>query len=253
MIENQANATSPESLYQASRVSQVDDLDTLVIAPHPDDAELGMGGAILMMLKQGKRVGVLDLTNGEPTPHGSLEIRAAETAAATNVLGLTWRGNLNLPNRSLQATLEAREKLAGVIRMLRPRWLFAPYWIDAHPDHVAATELVEAARFWAKLTKTNMPGDPFHPARIYNYYCVHLKMHAQPAFVLDISPFWEQKLQAIRCFASQFIEGRQHLTPSFLDQLTTEAAYWGKSIGVQYGEPFTSREPIGLTCWDGLI
>ena len=129
-------------------------LDALVIAPHPDDAELGMGGGILKMLSEGLSVGVLDLTSGEPTPHGSEEIRAAETRQATEILGLSWRSNLGLPNRSLESTLEARKKLASVIRQLRPRWLFAPYWIDAHPDHVAATELVEAARFWSKLSKS---------------------------------------------------------------------------------------------------
>jgi bacillithiol biosynthesis deacetylase BshB1 len=228
-------------------------LDVLVIAPHPDDAELGMGGAILKMLAQGVRVGILDLTNGEPTPHGSLEIRARETAAATQVLGVTWRGNLGLPNRCLQPTLDARALLAGVIRRARPRWLFAPFWEDAHPDHLAATELVEGARFWAKLTKTDLPGEPFHPSRIYHYYCVHLKMHPTPAFVLDISDQWEQKLESIRCYHSQFVIGREDLQPSFLDQLTIEAAYWGKTIGVRYGEPFTSREPIGLTEFSGLI
>lgn len=228
-------------------------LDVLVIAPHPDDAELGMGGAILKMLAQGVRVGILDLTNGEPTPHGSLEIRARETAAATQVLGVTWRGNLGLPNRCLEPTLDARAQLAGVIRRARPRWLFAPFWEDAHPDHLAATELVEGARFWAKLTKTDLPGEPFHPSRIYNYYCVHLKMHPTPAFVLDISNQWEQKLESIRCYQSQFVIGREHLQPSFLDQLKIEAAYWGKTIGVRYGEPFTSREPLGLTEFSGLI
>jgi LmbE family N-acetylglucosaminyl deacetylase len=124
-------------------------LDVLVIAPHPDDAELGMAGAILRFKSEGLRVGVLDLTSGEPTPHGTPEIRAKETQAATEILGLDWRDNLGLPNRSLEATLEARGQLAGVIRQVRPRWLFAPYWVDAHPDHVAATELVEAARFWS--------------------------------------------------------------------------------------------------------
>ena len=138
-------------------------LDALIIAPHPDDAELGAAGAILKMKAEGWRVGVLDLTSGEPTPHGSRELRVQETAAATEILKLDWRGNLGLPNRSLEATLEARGKLAGVIRELRPRWLFAPYWVDAHPDHVAATELIEAARFWAKLTKSDLPGEPWHP------------------------------------------------------------------------------------------
>jgi len=228
-------------------------LDILVIAPHPDDAELGMGGAILRFKAEGLRVGVLDLTTGEPTPHGSLEIRAQETAAATKIMGLDWRDNLGLPNRSLEPTLAAREKLAGVIRQQCPRWLFAPFWIDAHPDHGAATELVEAARFWAKLTKTDMPGEPHHPERIYNYFCVHLKLALQPAFVLDISAEWEQKLEAIRCYESQFITGRPTEPPTFLDSLSTEAAYWGKSIGVRYGEPFGCREPLGLSTMAGVI
>ena len=227
-------------------------LDVLVIAPHPDDAELGAAGAILKLKAEGHRVGVLDLTSGEPTPHGSLEIRARETAAATTILGLDWRDNLGLTNRSLEATLENRAKVAGVIRQQRPRWLLAPYWIDAHPDHVAATQLVEAAQFWAKLTKTDLPGEPHHPERIYNYYCIHLKTAAQPAFILDISAEWEQKLAAIRCYESQFITGRNK-QPTFLDQLRDEASYWGKTIGVAYGEPYTSREPVGISTLAGLI
>ena len=142
-------------------------LDILVVAPHPDDAEVGMGGAILKFRAEGLAVGVLDLTNGEPTPHGSPEIRQRETAEATKVLKLEWRENLGLPNRSLEPTLEARAKLATVFRRTRARWIFAPYWLDAHPDHVAATQLVEAARFWSKLTKTYRPGEPFYPERIF--------------------------------------------------------------------------------------
>lgn len=228
-------------------------LDVLVVAPHPDDAELGAGGAILTLKRDGRRVGVLDLTDGEPTPQGSPELRARETAAATAVLQLDWRGNLGLPNRSLENTLEARARLAGVIRQLRPRWLCAPYWVDAHPDHIAATPLIEAARFWAKLSKTDLPGEPFHPERVYHYYCVHLKLVPQPAFVLDISDVWERKLAAIACYQSQFVTGRPADPPTFLDRLRDEAAFWGKTIGVRYGEPWTSREPLGLTSWSGLV
>ena len=228
-------------------------LDVMVIAPHPDDAELGMGGAILRFQAEGLRVGILDLTDGEPTPFGSPEKRAQETAAATQVLGIDWRQNLGLPNRSLEATIEARRALASVIRQTRPRWLFAPYWIDAHPDHVAATQLVEAARFWAKLTKCDMPGEPHHPERIYNYYCVHLRMTPQPDFILDISEYWEKKLGSIRCYHSQFIEGRPTEPPTFLDRLRDEAAYWGKTIGVRYGEPFACREPLGMNSMKSLI
>jgi N-acetylglucosamine malate deacetylase 1 len=228
-------------------------LDILIIAPHPDDAELGMGGAIAKFKAHQWRVGVLDLTDGEPTPHGSTEIRATETADATRILGLDWRQNLQLPNRSLEPTLENRAKLAGIFRQQRPRWLFAPYWVDAHPDHVAATRLVEDARFWSKLSKTELPGEPFHPERIFHYYCVHLKLAIEPAFILDISGQWEQKLAAIECYRSQFITGRSATPPTFLDQLRDEAAYWGKLIGTRYGEPYTSREPLGLRTMEGLV
>ncbi len=228
-------------------------LDCLFVAPHPDDAELGAAGAILRMQAAGLRVGVLDLTSGEPTPHGSLEIRARETAAATAVLGLTWRENLGLPNRSLEATLENRAKLAAIFRRVRPRWLFAPYWVDAHPDHVAATQLIEAARFWSKLTKTDLPGEPYHPERIFYYYCVHLRVLAEPAFVLDITPFWEQKRAAIECYQSQFVAGRPTEPPTFIDRLRDQAAYWGWSIGAQYGEPYFSREPLGVSGFSDFL
>jgi bacillithiol biosynthesis deacetylase BshB1 len=228
-------------------------LDVLVVAPHPDDAELGMGGAILKLKADGLSVGVLDLTNGEPTPFGTPEVRAAETAAASRILGLDWRENLGLPNRSLEPTLEAREKLAGVIRTTRPRWLFAPYWVDSHPDHVAATQLIEAARFWAKLSKTEMPGLPHHPERIYHFYCVHLRQVPQPAFILDITDHWEKKQAAIECYQSQFIQGHEHERPSFVERLRHQAATWGWAIGTEYGEPFACREPIGLVGMSSLI
>ncbi|HEV3003337.1 MAG TPA: bacillithiol biosynthesis deacetylase BshB1 [Pirellulales bacterium] len=228
-------------------------LDVLVVAPHPDDAELGMAGAILKFKADGRKVGILDLTDGEPTPHGSTEIRARETAAATAILGVDCRENLGLVNRKLEATLESRAKLAETFRRLRPRWLFAPYWVDAHPDHEAATELVEAARFWSKLTKSDLAGEPHHPERIFYYYCVHLKHLAQPAFVLDISPYWDQKRRAIECYQSQFVVGKPTERPTFLDRQRDQAAYWGWSIGAAYGEPFASREPVGLSSLRDLI
>lgn len=228
-------------------------LDVLVVAPHPDDAELGMGGAIIKMISQGVSVGILDLTDGEPTPHGNTEIRKEETEKATEILGVKWRRNLGLKNRSVEPTLKSRAALATVFREVKPKWLFAPFWVDAHPDHVAATKLVEDARFWSKLVKSDLAGEAFHPQRIFNYYCVHLKMHAQPAFVLDISDSWEQKEKAIFCYQSQFVKGREHMDPSFIEQLRIEAAYWGKTIGVKYGEPYTCREPIGLRDLSSLV
>ncbi len=227
-------------------------LDMLVIAPHPDDAELGMGGAIAKMLDQGWHVGVLDLTSGEPTPFGDVPTRQRETQNATDILQIPWRENLGLTNRALEPTLEARSKLANVFRRTRPRWLFAPYWEDAHPDHTAATKLVEDARFWSKLTKSHLEGAPYHPERIFYYYCVHLKHVAQPAFVLDISDQWERKAKSIAAYESQFTVNKEHLDPSFHERIRDEAAYWGKMIGSRYGEPFASREPIALTDFSRL-
>ncbi len=221
-------------------------LDVLIIAPHPDDAELGMGGTICKFVAAGWQVGVLDLTNGEPTPHGSVEVRAQETQAATQTLGLRWRENLGLPNRSLQPTLEARAQLAAVLRRTRPRWLFAPYWVDAHPDHVAATQLIEEARFWSKLTKSDLPGEPHHPARVFYYFCVHLRLAVQPAFIIDLSQHWSTKLSSLECYRSQFLVGRPTEPVSFLEGQRLQAAHWGHLIGRAYGEPFAVREPLGL-------
>jgi bacillithiol biosynthesis deacetylase BshB1 len=227
-------------------------LDVLIVAPHPDDAELGASGLILKCKTEGLRVGVLDLTSGEPTPFGSEEIRARETAAATEILGLEWRENLGLPNRRLEASLDARHKLASVFRAQRPQWIFAPYWEDAHPDHVAATQLIEAARFWSKLTKSDLPHEPHYPERIFYYFCVHLRLVVQPAFVLDISEYWDRKWAAIECYQSQFVTGRPTTPPTFLDKLRDEAAYWGHAIGASYGEPYATREPLGLDSLRGL-
>lgn len=234
-------------------IGDIEPLDMLVVAPHPDDAELGMGGTIIKMIESGWRVGVLDLTTGEPTPYGSEEIRRAETNKATEVMKLTWRGNAGLVNRQLQHTLEARGLLAGYFRMLRPRWLFAPFWEDAHPDHVVATELIEAARFWAKLSKTDMPGDRFHPERIYYYFCIHLRLAVQPNWILDISDQWESKLAAVQAYESQFVTGRPTEPPTMIDRIRDDAAYWGKLINRRFGEPFATKEPLAMTSLGDLI
>ena len=221
-------------------------LDILVVAPHPDDAEIGVGGTLLRSKSQGLSIGVVDLTTGEPTPYGSLEIRAQETAAATGVLSLDWRENLGLPNRSLEPTLAARRALAEAFRALRPKMIFAPYWEDVHPDHVAASALVDAARFWAKLSKSDLRGEPYWPPKIFYYFSIHLRIHPKPSFVVDIGDQIEAKMQAIGCYESQFVTGRSLEFPTPLDDIRDRARYWGWSIGARYGEPFVSREDIGI-------
>src|SRR4051812_31223022 len=242
----------PAAAPTSSRSDFMPPLDYLVIAPHPDDAELTMGGTILLLRAQGASVGVLDLTDGEPTPHGSPEIRRRETAEATAVLGLSWRDNLGLTNRKLTADLEARARLAGVLRQVRPRVLFAPYWEDAHPDHVAASALVDAARFWAKLTKSDLPGEPHFPQKILYYFSIHLRIHPRPSFVLDVSAHIDAKMRAVSCYHSQLIQGRPQSHPTVLDDVRDRARYWGWAIGAAYGEPFVVREELGLRGLDDL-
>ena len=241
------NATSPQC-----------PLDVLIVAPHPDDAEIGAGGTILRCKQQGMRVGVVDLTNGEPTPHGTPAIRTAETEAATAILQLDWRFNLGLPNRNLEDCWDARCKLASVLRLTRPKVLLAPYWEDAHPDHVAASALSDTARFWAKLTKTDLPGQPnldgqpHWTPQIFYFWSIHLRIHPKPAFVFDISDVIDRKMEAIRCYESQFVTGRSRQFPTILDDIRDRARYWGWTIGTAYAEPFASREEIGVSSLTAL-
>ncbi|QEH32418.1 1D-myo-inositol 2-acetamido-2-deoxy-alpha-D-glucopyranoside deacetylase [Aquisphaera giovannonii] len=228
-------------------------LDALVVAPHPDDAELGVGGTIVRLMQQGWKVGILDLTSGEPTPLGSPEKRAEETAAATAELGSPWRKNLGLPNRSLEPTLEHRRAVAAVFRAVRPRLLFAPYWEDAHPDHVAATRLVEEARFWSKLSKSDIPGTPFHPARILYYFSVHLRIVERPSFVLDISDQLDAKVRALKCYRSQLVDNQPAGKPGVIDSVCDRTRFWGHMAGTLHAEPFASRETIGLTGLEHLL
>lgn len=228
-------------------------LDILVVAPHPDDAEISVGGTILACKQQSLKVGVIELTNGEPTPYGSPEIRVKETAAATQVLEIDWRENLGLPNRSLESNLEARRKLAVIFRTQRPKVILAPYWEDVHPDHIAASNLTDAARFWSKLSKTDMAGEPYWPPQIYYFWSIHLRIHPKPSFVFDISDHIDQKMQAIRCYKSQMLMGRSTEHPTVLDDIQDRARYWGWTIHRAYGEPFASREEVGLQSFLPLL
>jgi bacillithiol biosynthesis deacetylase BshB1 len=221
-------------------------VDYLVVAPHPDDAELGMGGTIVKLIRAGRRVGILDLTSGEPTPFGTPAKRRRETAAASAAMGLEVRLNLGLKNRELQATLAARIKVAEAYRTLRPRVLFIPYWRDAHPDHLAASRLATEARFHAKLTKTRMKGEPHYAERVIYYYCTHLRTHADVVFAADISAEFEAKARAIECYQSQFFDGRGKQAGAVLEYVRDANRYWGHMINRRYAEPFTVQETLGL-------
>jgi bacillithiol biosynthesis deacetylase BshB1 len=228
-------------------------VEYLVVAPHPDDAELGMGGTIVKLLAAGKRLAVLDLTSGEPTPFGTPAKRRRETAASSAALGLSMRLNLGLPNRTLEATLAARIKVAEVYRTLRPRVLFIPYWRDAHPDHLAASRLATEARFHAKLTKTGMKGEPHYPARLIYYYCTHLRTHDDMAFVVDVSEEFPAKVRAMECYKSQFFEHRGAEAGAVLRYVADANRYWGQMIDRSYGEPFAVQETLGIASPECIV
>ena len=219
-------------------------VDILVVAAHPDDAEMSMAGSILLFKGKKFKVGVVDLTNGEPTPFGTVKKRMRERDKASKLLGLDERITLDLPNRELQPTLEARHRLAEVFRALKPRVIFGHWRVDAHPDHMAASQIIQGARFDAKLTKTNLKGEPHYPSRLYYHQANHLRMVRQPAFVLDITQHFEKKLKVCLCYASQFHTRERR---DYLKKRMREAgAYAGSLAGCSYGEPFYSDETIGL-------
>lgn len=220
----------------------------LVIGPHPDDQELGMGGTIALLVSQGHSVHLLDMTNGEPTPLGSVPQRARESAEAARILGVK-RTLLGLPNRQVVHDVRSRHLLAAEIRRHRPDWLFVPYPVDAHPDHIAVTRIAEDARFDAKLSKTDIPGEPCYPKRIIYYYCTHLRMNFQPTFCLDVSAHIETKLAAIRAYESQFVANNSPVP----EMVRTIGAYFGTRIGTAFAEPFFTHEVVGFSGLDQLV
>ena len=208
-----------------------------------------MGGTIIRLAGQGHKVHLVDMTNGEPTPNGTVEKRARESAAAARIMGVE-RTLLGLPNREVVHNLESRHMLAAVIRVHRPDWIFTPYPIDAHPDHVAVTRIAEDARFDAKLTRSAIPGEPWHPKRVIYYYATHLRMSFQPTFCIDITTEMDRKMSAVFAYESQFANPGPIDVPNMVRTLN---GYFGGRIGTAYAEPFFSHEVIGLGGLDQLI
>ena len=221
-----------------------------VFGPHPDDQELGMGGTIACLVDQGHDVLLVDMTDGEPTPHGDPQTRATESAAAAEILGVR-RVQLGLPNRTVEHSVDARHRAAGVIREHQANVIFAPYFEDAHPDHVATTRIVEDARFDAKLTKCDLPGEPIYPTWFFYYYCTHLRHVPAPSFMFDMEAGWERKRASILAYESQFVVPEKNRR--IIDWLEAAATFHGSRIGRSMAEPFFTREPIGLGGFESIV
>jgi len=221
----------------------------VVVGPHPDDQEIGMGGTIARLQDQGHRVLLLDMTNGEPTPYGDPETRAKEAAKAAKLLGVE-REMVGLPNRTVEHTIQARHQVAGVIRQWQADIIFTPFFQDAHPDHIATTRIVEDARFDAKLTKTDLPGEPIYPKWLFYYYASHLRWVADPSFLIDITGYTDVKRESIVAYETQFVKPEKNRR--VVEWVLSANHYFGSRIGVEYAEPFFTKEPIGLTGLESL-
>lgn len=221
-------------------------IEYLVISAHPDDAEISVGGILGNLIEDKASVGILDLTNGEPTPHGTIELRAKETAAASAVLGVSWRFNLGLENRKLENSLPNRERVASVLRLLRPRVIMTHHPMDTHPDHVAASQIVDGARFWSKLSKSNLPGAPWYPPVVLHFFSIHLLSMPKPKIVIDVTSKFEKKLEAISCYESQLIIGKPVGIRSPIAEIEMIGRSWGRTINKTYGEPLDCKEEIGI-------
>jgi bacillithiol biosynthesis deacetylase BshB1 len=235
----------------------------LVVAPHPDDAELGMGGTIAKFVASGHCVTLLDMTDGSPTPLGDRASRLIEAAKATEVLaqgksGLT-RVLLDLPNRMVEHNVAARHAVAGVIRAVQAEMIFVPHFEDAHPDHLACTRIVEDARFDAKLTKIDMPvppgftsiGPPIHAKWLIYYYCTHLRTVPQPTLLLDTTGFEQIKARAIDAYQTQFALSPKNA--QVLQWIAAQDRFMGSRIGTVSAEGFYLREPLGLGGLDEIV
>ena len=241
--------------------SQPPKLDVLAIGAHPDDIELACGGTVIKLVKQGKRVGLVDLTEGELGTRGSREIRAREAASAAQVLGVSARENLKLPDGNIEVNEENRRKLIQVIRRFRPDVLLIPHWLERHPDHEHAHQLSREAWFYAGLERieTKDHGTRQEPHRPLKYFLFMQSYEFVPSFVVDISEEYPRRMEAVRAFRSQFhdphsTERETRLSrPDFFERLETRLSYFGDRIGVRYGEPFYSVETVGLSDLFSLV
>lgn len=224
-------------------------LDVLAVAPHPDDLEILCGGTLAKLVKQGYQVGIIDLTSGEPTPRGSEAIRQREAEAARQVLGVQVRLNLHLPNRQLMDGPEARYALATQIRRFRPKVLIiaAGRTPAASPDHHQGHMIGEASRFWSQLTKWDDRFEHTKPYRVPHLVYAPFPFDAeqrqwQGSFIIDISDTFEQKMEAIRCYESQFDAERFAKVRHFISGANI---MHGARCGYAYGEFFAMPVPVG--------
>ncbi len=229
-------------------------LDVIVFAAHPDDAELSMGGTIANLTKNKLKVGIIDFTRGELGTRGTPEIRQKEAANSSSILKIEIRENLLIPDGNIQINKENLNKVITAIRKYKPKIIFAPYFNDRHPDHIDSSILAKRAMFQSglKQIKTfdkDIPQDTYRPLHLYYYMQTYT---FEPTFIIDISDSFEIKMKAVKAYSSQFYDPKSKepetfiSRPDFFKYLESRANFYGFQIGKSYGEPFFCEEKTEL-------
>lgn len=236
-------------------------VDILAIGAHPDDVELGCGGTLAKLISEGKKVAIVDLTQGELGTRGTNITRAEEAAEASQILGISARENLKMKDGFILNTEEYQMQVVKMIRKYQPEIVFANAIDDRHPDHAKASKLVSDACFLAGLVKieTELEGEnqqQWRPKQVFHY--IQWK-NVTPDFVVDISDFMEKKIESCLAYKTQFYDpnSNEPMTPiatkDFLESLTYRAQDLGRLSGVDFAEGFTSEKLLAFKNFDGIV
>jgi N-acetylglucosamine malate deacetylase 1 len=254
-----------------SLLSGLSPVDLVALAAHPDDVELSCAGTVIAAKRAGKRTAIIDLTLGELSTRGNLESRAKETNDATRIMQLDHRVNLGIPDGGVEVTKENTLQLIRVLRALRPKILLTPHKEERHPDHEAASKLAHRAVFQSGLVNIptqddeGKPQEPHRPLLVLQYMQTYT---FEPKIIIDVSSVMEDRMKAMQAYGSQFarpknspsragtgreteddkkIERETFLTQSgFYEWIEARARAYGMIIGVEFGEPFWTHEPLGV-------
>ncbi len=238
-------------------------LDLLAIGVHPDDVELGCSGTLISEVKRGKKVGIVDLTQGELGTRGTVETRYQEAANAAKIMGVHARENLKMRDGFFRNDEEHQLKLIRAIRKYQPSIVIGNVLHDRHPDHGRAGNMIATCCFLAGLSKIEtlneegIPQPRWRPSYVFHYI---QDWYHEPTLLIDISDVFEQRMKAIEAYSTQFHSQKSHegpqtyiSTPDFLDSIIARARMFGKRIGVKYAEGFVSEKSIGIRDLDALI
>ena len=224
-----------------------DGVDVVAFAPHPDDVELFCGGTMLAAAAQGLSTAIVDMSEGELSTNGDAARRSRERDRASDLMRLTARRSLSLPDGSLGLDESHRGAVVGALRELRPHVVLAPFGDDRHPDHAAAARLVREACFLAGLRRYG-GGEPHRPTRVFRYM---LHTPFEPTVVVDVGSIWESRRDLLRVYESQVSRGTDDQPTalndgSFVAMLEARSVYFGAMAGVAHGEPFDTDGPVLL-------